>query len=158
MDSRIIQGTYSDFRYVKTRSVVQIIVEVPIEAAEAALELLGIPNPGSEKWVAVALLGDDEQSIAPANTPTTNGPTEKSKRKWDDMQPSQQAGIMINDPDFVAWTEQRYSNIGASADERVKTFCGVSSKAELSEEHPLRHWNYLLDEYRKDTGRIAEQR
>src|SRR4051794_33494293 len=50
-----IQGTFADFKLVKTRRTVQIVIEVPIEQADQALAALGgLPQPAEEKWVAVA--------------------------------------------------------------------------------------------------------
>jgi hypothetical protein len=53
---RGISGTYSDFKLVKTRSVVQVIVEFPIEEAQQVLESLGgLPMPGKEEHVSLGL-------------------------------------------------------------------------------------------------------
>lgn len=57
-----IQATFSDFKLIKSRSVVQLVLELPIEAADAALASLGgIPQPGMERWVAVAPLNLDSE-------------------------------------------------------------------------------------------------
>ena len=49
------QATYSDWKLIRTRKVVQIVLEVPIEAADHAYKVLGgMPNPASEIWVGVA--------------------------------------------------------------------------------------------------------
>ena len=51
------QATYSDFKLVKTRKVVQIVLEVPLEAAGHAYNVLGgMPTFGNEQWFAVARL------------------------------------------------------------------------------------------------------
>ena len=51
----VFTASYSDWRVVKGRKVVQIILEVPLEAAGHAYNVLGgMPNFGSEKWFAVA--------------------------------------------------------------------------------------------------------
>ena len=56
MSNKVMQGTYADFKIVKSRAVAQIIVEIPIESAQAAVEMFGVPNPSYEQWVAVAAL------------------------------------------------------------------------------------------------------
>jgi hypothetical protein len=56
-DKAAFSGSYSDFKLVKTRSVAQVIVEIPVEAAESFIKVFGMPIPGSEKPVAIALLG-----------------------------------------------------------------------------------------------------
>ena len=59
-----ILGTFADARAVKGRSVFQIIVEVPLENADKALQALGgWPQPATERWVGVALVG----AIAPVH-------------------------------------------------------------------------------------------
>lgn len=46
---------YSDWKVIKTRSVVQIVLEVPLKAADHAYQVLGgMPNFEAEKMVAVA--------------------------------------------------------------------------------------------------------
>jgi hypothetical protein len=50
-------GVFTDFKLVKTRNVAQVIVEVPIEAADHALATLGgLPRADQSPWVAVARL------------------------------------------------------------------------------------------------------
>lgn len=51
-----IQGTYADFKIVKSRSVAQFIIEIPIEKANDAVAAFGLPDTHLEKWVAIALL------------------------------------------------------------------------------------------------------
>ena len=57
-DSIVIQGVYSDFKVIKTRSVAQIIIEIPVENSDNFIAMFGIPQPAKEKWVAVALLNN----------------------------------------------------------------------------------------------------
>lgn len=55
MPSDAFSATYSDWKLIRTRKVVQIVLEVPIEAADHAYKVLGgMPNPASEIWVGVA--------------------------------------------------------------------------------------------------------
>lgn len=55
MDQAAFSASYSDWRVVKGRKVVQIVLEVPLEAANHAYNVLGgMPNPGEEKWFAIA--------------------------------------------------------------------------------------------------------
>ena len=50
-------ATYSDWKVIKTRQVVQIVLEVPLKAADHAYNVLGgMPNFESEKWFGVARL------------------------------------------------------------------------------------------------------
>lgn len=53
-------ATYSDWRIVKGRKAVQIVFEVPLEAAHHAYNVLGgMPNFGSENWFAIARMKNE---------------------------------------------------------------------------------------------------
>jgi hypothetical protein len=48
-------ATYSEWKVIKTRSVVQVVFEVPIEGSDTAYQVLGgMPLPGKEKWFVIA--------------------------------------------------------------------------------------------------------
>lgn len=50
-------ATYSDWRLIKGRKVVQVVFELPLEAAnEAYAALGGMPNPAAESWFAICRL------------------------------------------------------------------------------------------------------
>ena len=59
-----IQGNYSDLKTVKTRSVAQMIIEVPIEQGEEIVRIFGFPRPGQEIPVAIARLAPAKDEIA----------------------------------------------------------------------------------------------
>lgn len=84
--NRIIQGTYADFKIVKTRSVAQMIIEVPLEDANTLVEMFGLPKPAEELWVAVAAI--DRRTVEKTS--------ESSKA-------IQQAGIICKNPTFGIW-------------------------------------------------------
>ncbi|MBI1425815.1 MAG: hypothetical protein GC149_20520 [Gammaproteobacteria bacterium] len=114
-DHAVIQGSFAEFKTVKTRSVAQIIIEVPIEASNHTLAALGgIPMPGKEQPVAVARMNADsvkrenkESEPQPAQgfaSQTDSGPAgqndrsgipspHKPKHDWDDLAYPQRAGI-----------------------------------------------------------------
>src|SRR6185312_4925497 len=62
----VIDGSYADFKLIKTRSVAQICVEIPIEEAERFIGMFGIPKPGIEIPVAVARLQVPAESGTPS--------------------------------------------------------------------------------------------
>jgi hypothetical protein len=65
--SAAFEGSYSDWRIVKGRKVVQIVIEVPLENADHAYQVLGgMPNNGAEAWLAVARLAGKSRLPAPA--------------------------------------------------------------------------------------------
>lgn len=55
-EPRAVEGSYSEFQPIKTRGVIKLVVEIPIEKGDEAVRLLGIPQPGNEKRCAVILL------------------------------------------------------------------------------------------------------
>ena len=56
MTEAVLSGSYAGFRLVKTRRVVVVEVEVPIEALQRVLDVLGTPDPATETPVAIARL------------------------------------------------------------------------------------------------------
>ena len=60
-DKAAFSATYSDWKVVKTRRVVQIVFEVPLEAAGHAYNVLGgMPRFEKEEWFAIARLKHGE--------------------------------------------------------------------------------------------------
>lgn len=155
MTDTIIQGNYSDLKFIKTRSVVQIIIEVPIEQGEAVVKAFGCPQPGSEIPVAIArLMPDNEEKLEPA------------KRHFDDMPRSQQAGILCNDETFQKWLMGEPPFPDSSEIDRVEYTAstlrdrlGISSRIELSSnDAAAEKWDSMVVEYRQATGQMAEAR
>lgn len=55
MSDAVFQAMYVSMRPMKTQPVVQVMLEVPIENAQAVIDALGWPPPPGEcTWVAVA--------------------------------------------------------------------------------------------------------
>ncbi len=55
-DARVIKATFAEWKMIKTRKVLQLVLEIPLEQQGEVLTRLGPPMPDQEKWVAVALL------------------------------------------------------------------------------------------------------
>jgi hypothetical protein len=122
-----IQASFADFRLIKGRKQAQIILEIPIEGADAALAALGgIPQPHSDRWVAVARL----------NGVTKPEPEPKEKQKWEDLKLSMQAGIRCSEPAFVQFLAKE-KGFSTAVDEESATFlvraiCGVGSRSAIN--------------------------
>jgi hypothetical protein len=102
MTAAAFRATFSDFRIVKGRKMAQIVLETPLEEADAALEVLGgVPRPDAERWVAVARL-----ETQPAKVEKPKGPT-----------PSQRAWALCQSGRFRQWLTKRWSIVPALADE-----------------------------------------
>jgi hypothetical protein len=116
-DSAAIRATYSDWRPVKSRKVLQLVMEVPIEQTEQVLTILGAPMPDREMWVAIARLADVKPDAKPAPHPLV-----------------QAAGILANEPRFQAWVAEW---LGAEADAEdaakyIRSYCRIESRRELA--------------------------
>jgi hypothetical protein len=98
------RATYSDFKLVKTRKVVQIVLEIPVEHANAVLDVLGgMPDP-VEREMGSGLLFSVPNRSQPQ--PVVDKPPAGAKRDWRDLQPAQQAGIRCGDAAFVAFLKE----------------------------------------------------
>lgn len=146
---KAIKATFSDFKLIKTRKVAQIVLEVPIEAANAALQSLGgVPQFDAEQWVAVAPLDPD---AAPEPAP------EPPKRE---MTMPQWAGMMCNDERF-----QRFLGIPkcvGDADATASALrleCGVNSRADIKGGTPAgERFRMLMTDFDAEIGRISKPR
>ena len=67
-----IAGTFTTYKHVPSRGVVQLVIEIPVEAQAAAFAALGYPEPGKSLHVAVARL-DIQNSRGQGLAPHTDG-------------------------------------------------------------------------------------
>ena len=152
MDKAVIQGTFSDLKTVKTRSVVQMVIEVPIEQGAQIIAAFGFPRPGEEVPVAVARLDVDVAKHAPA-------PSEKPKERFADKRLSVQAGIRCNDPRFLIFLEETFGDTYNGAADFVRTHCGVSSRKELDINNvAASDWKGLNAEFEQWAGLVPQAR
>ena len=135
--NRVIQGTYADFKLVKTRSVVQMVIEVPIEQANTLVDMFGIPNAGTESWVAVAALQRD--------------PIQKNEEATKAVQ---LAGMLCNAPSFGVWLRDHRGmdevdqNDAESVSVALRSILGVKSRTEMHQNSELiLAFNRLKGEY-----------
>ena len=105
MEHAAIQGTFADLKSVKTRSVVQMVIEIPIEQAEQVVKAFGFPQPGAEIAVAVARMDPEKAKAAPAPTETPAKP----KKPFRDYSLSQQAGMRCKEEQFVIFLHNKFT-------------------------------------------------
>jgi hypothetical protein len=110
----VISGTYADLKFIKTRSVAQVVVEIPIEAADAFLKLFGAPQPGQEVPVAIARL----MKNAPADS--------KERKPFESLPLPQQVALRCNDARFQVFLEEKNAEDAAA---HIRLACGVVSRA-----------------------------
>lgn len=152
-----IQGTFADLKSVKTRSVVQMVVEIPIEQAEQVIKAFGFPQPGAEVMVAVARLVPEKTKPQPA---APEAP-EKPKVPFHKKPLSVQAGIRCSDPrfrDFLFDRHDLYDDDAAGAAKFVREHCEVTSRAHLGDGNSDQKWQDLNAEFEKWAGLVPEER
>jgi hypothetical protein len=127
---------YVDLRFVKSRKVAQVVVEIPIEQAAAFVAAFGTPDPSQSVPVALArLVQQHEKAGEPA----------KERRRFAELPPSQQAAMRCNEPGF--WHFLGVKDAGQAA-ERVRGLCFVKSRSELNTSPELAaRWRTIDDDY-----------
>ena len=130
----IVAGTFADLKTVKSRSVVQMVIEIPIERGASVVEMFGFPQPGAEIAVAVARL---------VGTPPAAEPDAPGKRRFEDMPRAQQAGILCSEREFQRWLGV---NDAGEAAARIRVNMGVASRSDLDRVGPA--WDALVTDYR----------
>lgn len=133
----VIQGVLSDIKLVKTRSVLQLIVEVPVEAGDEVVRGFGYPQPGREINVALARL------MPPASSPAVHAPSEAIpgpiEKEAKPKSYAQQAGIMCQEPAFWRYLSMKYGDITESVEDAdtavawLRRLCGTTSRSYLIE-------------------------
>ena len=110
------QGDYVEIRFIKTRKVAQIWVEIPIEAATAFIAAFGAPNPATTIPVAIARL-DTSQAGKPKGGKL-----------------AQKAGILCSEGAFAKFlTEAKIANCKDNEDckNAIYHVCEITSRADL---------------------------
>lgn len=142
MSAAAISATFSDFRLVKGRKVAQLVFEVPLESADAALETLGgLPRPDREAHCGIARLAKKPET--PSRPERTTGPIPTL---------AQRVAIKCQDADFrrflaIGWDGVAVLDV-ASAAADVRDICGVSSRSEIVPgSEAARKWEALEADY-----------
>lgn len=148
--------TYSDWKLIRTRKIVQLVFEVAVEHADVAYRVLGgMPNSAAETWCAIARLDPaavkqesgvmqtegDTQQIRRTDTSPASGPDipARARKPVDpDKRLAQRAGILCADPLFWRYIQEHHGFVFGTADENeeraakfVRTRCGVDSRANI---------------------------
>lgn len=139
MREKIIQGTYADFKIVKTRSVAQFVVEIPLEQADAAIQMFGLPKASVEQWVAIAALR--EQAVI------------KSQEGADAIK---LAAMLCSNPEFGLYLREQVGmpetdiNDKESVAQALRTALGITSRTEFHADEDARlAFHRLKGEYDK---------
>lgn len=120
MQDSVMAGTYSDFKLIKTRRVIQMIIEFPIEAHQEFTDAFGLPMPDAEQYIAVARLKQIE----------TSPPTATKL--------IQQAGILSKEPEFGLFLRDKYNMVDIDPKnpdtiaDALRALCGIQSRREFN--------------------------
>lgn len=103
--------------------------------------------------------GDFPASPAPSASAAADGAS--TRRRFADLRPSQQAGILCNDERFRDWLGigSHHEDWRERAAAFVRIECGLASRSEL-DTHPnaRSQWDEMVRRYRIDTGQETEDR
>ena len=141
---KVIKATFSDWRPVKGRKVLQMVFEVPLEQTNEVLSMLGAPMPDKETWVAIALL-DLRKFDAQGNLPVEP----KTRRPFCELPYPQQAAIKSQDLKFQLFMSD--TAIGKECEdtaEAIRQWCGVTTRADIQPGTKAgERWIALLNEF-----------
>lgn len=175
------KACFSDWRVIKTRAAVQLVFEIPIEQADLAYQALGgMPVAAREVWCGIARLNPEsevmpsEQPQSAVDTPprqeaesVTSVPAgAKERRKFEDMAPPQQAGMLCQEESFQRYLCENYLGLwqaisrngefeadkttpvrwGLIAAAVVRELCKVNSRSEITKSNT--EWHTLVLAYR----------
>lgn len=133
-----ISGDFCTFRHVQGRKVLQIVIEVPAEAASAVFAALGMPGGGEGIPVALARLTADAKPLAKQEAP-------KERRRFSELPYSQQAAMRCQELGFQNWLGT-VSVMDASSVVRLR--CGVTSRADIIKGTPAGNmWEAIEADY-----------
>lgn len=153
------RGVYTDWKLVRTRSVVQIVVEVPVETSGEAYRVLGgMPAPGTSIWCAIARLNEGgeagqqtQDNISPTQREAEPEKPHPAQRSWHNLSPAQQAGIRCSEPAFIRFLSEEFNSSimhEKSAADFVRFHCLVASRADIKPNHPsARLWRELDEKF-----------
>jgi hypothetical protein len=134
MTDAAMQADYCDLKIIKTRKVIQVVLEIPQEAGNAFIAAFGLPRSDGNVPVAIARL--DTRAVA-------------EKPKGGKL--AQRAGIVCQEPKFLTFLTERYRgvvyNLQNPAD-CLRNLCGVDTRAELDHrEDAAKRFDGLMREY-----------
>lgn len=181
-----ISGSFADYRLVKSRSVLQLVIEVPVEQQGAAFAALGYPLPGTEIPVAVARMNSPAGTHQPSNerieatgsspgkdAPRPVGEPSSAYQRYHNASAPQRAvmraAMLAKDVRFRAWIPQQddcpfgtpFDTVSETeAEIYIRTRCCGSNSRKLIAEVPEYMDRFLMmeTEFKIAVGEAAEPR
>lgn len=151
--SAAFRATYADWKLIKTRSCVQVVFELPLEAANEAYEALGgMPNPATESWFGIARL--DLSKVSGVATPegSANAPAVRKPIAPENRMKTVCA-ILCNSPGFWQFLNETYRKQfpqahvtdAEGAASLVRFLCDVKSRSEImTNTRAGKRWDEIL--------------
>jgi hypothetical protein len=117
------KAVYADWKLIKTRSTLQIVLEVPVNESDKAYRVLGgMPDPSTSVWVAVARLQDHADASSPPDTASATAEQGHSAppsstvasalphkpRRFDAMPLSSQASMLCHEAPWWAYIRENW--------------------------------------------------
>jgi hypothetical protein len=135
-DSAVIRADFSTFRHVPSRKVFQIVCEVPIERANEALRVLGMPNIADGTPVAIARMNpiadrSDRASNDGSDRCESAPPSEGDKDQNSRRSLSQEAWLLCRRKDFHDYLGFDQPDAETRTIEWLKLKCGINSRSDL---------------------------
>ena len=149
------RACYSDWKLVKTRGVVQVVMEIPLQDADAAYEVLGgMPAPAPERWFGIAALRDSEPAKPQPVVDRPPAGAKREKMDWRDMQPAAQCAIRCGEQAFRTFLMEEHeyrprdkSDPDEAAD-FIRSMFGINSRTELGADQRKRAlWHQIDSQY-----------
>lgn len=143
-DAAAIKATFADYKRIKSRKVMQVIFEVPLETWPRDYKVLGEPEIETSQWFAIARM---EGAKEPASTPKEQGSNLAAN-----------AALTVQEGSFSCFIQEIYPNVcyiatannclKFSADAALKEALGIKSKSELNTDPAAaQRWRELRSEY-----------
>lgn len=168
MNAEPLLADFTEIKMVKTRSVVQLVFEIPIESADDAHDRLGgFPQPGESRPCAIVRLQDGEKWDPETGEVDDLPPPvrieasrryepEWQGRPWASLKPSQQAGILCGNGAFMTWIGAADAAAAARL-VRDRTGC-ERSRSELDKDPAkARRWATVAAAFFRDGARTLDQ-
>lgn len=164
-----IQGSFADYKLVKTRSVLQLVIEVPVENQAEVFAALGYPMPGEETHVAVARLQNlsetvDELREIVADAVEAGDWHDEPPPASDPMKAARTRAVLLcKDERFQNWAlAGRWILAGMEVVEAAKwmrSTLRIDSRREIATDRDTYKRFLLLEaRYKAETGQMAEER
>jgi hypothetical protein len=173
-----IQAAFVKLIQVPTRSAYQLVMEVPEEAIDHVLAVLGgAPKTGQSQWVGIAPLNGGADASASVclnypdldrggSDPAQTGPNHRSPRRelTEGERLRTRAVLLCRDERFQRWMLPSMYVDGSHKNEEyvaeiLRNECGIDSRSELALSIPAQaKFRELLDRYLRETGQAAERR